>query len=423
MAGARAFAPFVGRPTTWATSACPCRRCWGQTVAEVRTGYTADLDAGTVTFTDLTGYPAQVSVIGRTEVYRQIAEVRIDGRVKLTQPIGYAFPAGAIFSTALRFGDRFAQVSRVYDQASWSGTTWIDGVDPAAGEATATYNTKDHPVEVNNRGAITERWALRIKNGGTTFDLIGKNLGQMATGSINEDFSPMNVSAGVPYMTLRAAGWGAGWAPGNTLFIDTVGAEAPIDVGAAPSRGTPRGGAGQLLDRPARRERGRPPESGFKHGLPGLRFPQRHAAAHPCSTVCAARALRCLDACLNTGFGQVTANLCHRVGRHRHRIAAAWARLLAARQHTGGRRHPCRTEWDFARHRGHRDLDQAPDHGARRSRHRDHHDQGGGGWMDQPFSAANKAVFRSANVQGSRHYFRFDETATNTLMRVRATRR
>ena len=61
--------------------------------AEVRTGYTADLDAGTVTFTDLTGYPAQVSVIGRTEVYRQIAEVRIDGRVKLTQPIGLPCPS------------------------------------------------------------------------------------------------------------------------------------------------------------------------------------------------------------------------------------------------------------------------------------------------------------------------------------------
>lgn len=42
----------------------------------------------------------------------------------------------------------------------------------------------------------------------------------------------------------------------------------------------------------------------------------------------------------------------------------------------------------------------------------------GAGWT-KPFSAANKAVFRSADVQGSRHYFRFDETATNTLMRVR----
>ena len=123
-------------------------------------------------------------------------------------------------------------------------------------------NTKDHPVEVNNRGAITERWALRIKNGGTTFDLIGKNLGQIATGSINEDFSPMNVSAGVPYMTLRAAGWGAGWVPGNTLFIDTVGAEAPIDVVRCTQPGTPVGVQDNCWI-VQRGDTGRPPESEF----------------------------------------------------------------------------------------------------------------------------------------------------------------
>ena len=260
--GGAAFTPFVGQTYNLGHQRLSFVEVLGPDGAEVRTGYTADLDAGTVTFTDLTGYPAQVSVIGRTEVYRQIAEVRIDGRVKLTQPIGYAFPVGSVFSTALRFGDRFAQVSRVYDQASWSGTTWIDGVDPAAGEATATYNTKDHPVEVNNRGAITERWALRIKNGGTTFDLIGKNLGQIATGSINEDFSPMNVSAGVPYMTIRAAGWGAGWVPGNTLFIDTVGAEAPIDVVRCTQPGTPVGVQDNCWI-VQRGDTGRPPESEF----------------------------------------------------------------------------------------------------------------------------------------------------------------
>jgi hypothetical protein len=202
----------------------------GPDKAEIRTGYTADLDAGTVLFTDLTGYPAQVTVIGRTEVYRQIAEVRIDGRVKLTEPVGYAFPVGAVFSTALRQDDRFAQVSRVYSQASWNGTAWYDGVDPAAGEAPAKYNIKDNPIGINNRGAITERWALRIRNGGTTFDLYGQHLGQIASGSINEDFSPMNGAAGAPYMTIKATGWGSAWVQGNVLFVDTIGAESPVDL-------------------------------------------------------------------------------------------------------------------------------------------------------------------------------------------------
>lgn len=212
------------------------------TGAEILGGYTTDLDAGTVTFVDVTGYPAGgVKVLGRTEVYRQIAEVRIDGKVRLTQPVGYAFPIDAVFSTALRFGDRFARVSRVYDQASWDGTTWHDGVEPDKGQAVASYDNTNHPVEVSNRGAITERWALRIRSGGTQFDLIGQHLGQIANGSIGADFSPMNVAAGVPYMTIRAAGWGAGWVAGNVLFIDTVGAEAPVDCVRCTQPGSPAG--------------------------------------------------------------------------------------------------------------------------------------------------------------------------------------
>lgn len=212
------------------------------TGAEILEGYTADLDAGTVLFEDVTDYPAGgVKVLGRTEVYRQIAEVRIDGKVRLTQPVGYGFPEGAVFSTALRFGDRFARVSRVYDQASWTGTVWYDGVDPTKGEATATFNANAYPIVVTNRGAITERWALRFRSDNQTFDLIGQHLGQIASGNINADFSPPNVAAGVPYMTVPSAGWGSGWVSGNVLFIDTIGAEAPIDCVRCTQPGSPAG--------------------------------------------------------------------------------------------------------------------------------------------------------------------------------------
>ncbi|ADU97856.1 hypothetical protein Alide_0069 [Alicycliphilus denitrificans BC] len=207
-------------------------------------------------------YPAAIRVIGRTEVYRQIAEVRIDGKVKLTQPIGYAFPAGAVFSTALRQGDRFARVSRVYDQQSWDGVTWYDGLDPSKGAATATYDTTNYPIEVNNRGAITERWALRFRSGGQVFDFIGQHLGQIASGNVNEDFSPMNIAAGAPYMTIRAGGWGSGWAAGNVLFPDTIGAEAPIDCVRCVQPGSPAG----IDDRAwivQRGDVGRDPESDF----------------------------------------------------------------------------------------------------------------------------------------------------------------
>jgi hypothetical protein len=260
--GGTAFSPAVGMTYNLGHERLSFVQVLGPDKAEILTGYTADLDAGTVTFTDLTGYPALVSVVGRTEVYRQIAEVRIDGKVKLTQPVGYAFDAGAVFSTALRQGDRFARVSRVYDQKSWSGTAWLDGLDATTGEATATYNSNGVPVEVTNLGAITERWALRFRADGTTFDLIGKHLGQIASGSINADFSPVNTASGAPYMTVRTSGWGSGWVAGNVLFIDTIGTEAPIDIVRCTQPGSPAG-----IDDSAwivqRGDVGRAPESSF----------------------------------------------------------------------------------------------------------------------------------------------------------------
>ena len=233
------FAPSNGMTYNVGHTRLSLIQVLGPDGAQISTGYTTDLDAGTVTFTNVTGYPATVSVMGRTEVYRQIAEVRIDGRVRLTQPVGYAFDAGAVFSTALRQGDRFARVTRVYDQVTWNGTTWADGL--AGDQAVGQYDTTNHPVQVSNTGAITERWALRFRAGGTAFDLIGQHLGQIASGTVNEDFSPINTARGAPYFTLAAAGWGAGWVSGNTLFIDTTGAEFPIAIARCTQPSTPAG--------------------------------------------------------------------------------------------------------------------------------------------------------------------------------------
>lgn len=239
--GGDAFVPTAGLVYSVGHERLSFIQVLGPDGAEITQGYTVDLDAGKLTFTDVTGYPAMVKVIGRTEVYRQIAEVRVDGKVKLTQPVGYAFPAGAVFSTALRQGDRFARVSRAYSQRQWNGTTWYDGVDPAFGEATAKYQADIVPIEIGNRGAITERWALRFRNDGITFDLIGQHIGQIGSGTINADFAPINPAAGVPYFTIRATGWGSGWIAGNVEFVDTIGAEAPIDLMRCTQPSSPAG--------------------------------------------------------------------------------------------------------------------------------------------------------------------------------------
>lgn len=225
-----AFAPMVG--TTYNV---------GQTLlssidvldaagtGQVATGYTQDLDAGTLTINSIAGWPAQVIVRGRAEVYRRVQDAGIDGRVTLTTPIGRAFPAGAVLSTAARFGNKQAYVERLFDQQAWDSVSWANTV--TGNGAAGNYNDTAHPVEVNNRGTVTERWALKFRSDGVTFDLIGEHLGQIASGTVNADFSPANTQAdGAAYFTLRATGWGSGWVPGNVVFIHTQGAEMSLGV-------------------------------------------------------------------------------------------------------------------------------------------------------------------------------------------------
>lgn len=257
--GGPEFVPTVGMVYTVGHERLSVVQVIGTDGAEVFLGYTADLDAGTVTFNDVTGYPAKVKVVARTEVYNQVAEVRIDGKVKLKLPVGYEFPAGAVFSTALRQDDRFARVSRTYSQKTWDGVKWFDGVDPAVGEATAKYTGT---IEVTNLGCITERWALKMRGTGTKFDLVGQRMGQIAEGDLNVDFAPLNPITGTPYMRIPATGWNQGWGPNNTLFVDTVGAESQIAAIRCTQPGSPAG-----IDDSCwfeqRGDEGREPESSF----------------------------------------------------------------------------------------------------------------------------------------------------------------
>ncbi|WOP15764.1 hypothetical protein [Ottowia sp. SB7-C50] len=235
-----AFAPSAGQTYNVGTTRLSLVRVLGPDGVAVEDGYSVNLNAGTVTFDNITGWPAQVTVYARQEVYRRIAEVRIDGTVRLTQPLGIELGVADVVSSALRQGDLFSRISRVYDQQTWNGTTWANGLSGDA--AVGTYNTAANPIEINNLGGITERWALRFRSDATTFDLIGQHLGQVASGTKNADFSPINPASGAPYFTVRAAGWGNGWVAGNTLFIDTVGASFPVDVIRSVQPSSPGGG-------------------------------------------------------------------------------------------------------------------------------------------------------------------------------------
>lgn len=193
----------------------------------INTGYTADLEAGEVTFTNVSGYSQPVTVEHRIEDLMLVSDAQINGQLTFTRPVTHDYPAASSYiSSALIAGDLSARVSVVFDQATWSNV-FADSV--SGSNATGTFNDIAHPIQVTNIGALTERWAVVFTNT-TAFNVIGEHVGVVGSGNTSANFSVNNPATGQPYFTIPALGWGTGWAAGNALRFNTVGAFFPVWV-------------------------------------------------------------------------------------------------------------------------------------------------------------------------------------------------
>lgn len=197
----------------------------GDNDARVATSkYTADLDAGTVTLTDITGLTGPIRIEHRIEDMALISDVQINGQISVTRPLSHDFPLGSYVSSALIYGDLQARATRPFDQQTWTNV-WSDELIGSG--TTAEYNSNLAPVVTRNDGAVTERWALIFTNT-TTVRVVGEAVGEVAVLPIASDIAPLNPATGQPYFTLLASGWGGGWAAGNVLRFNTYGAGAPV---------------------------------------------------------------------------------------------------------------------------------------------------------------------------------------------------
>lgn len=188
----------------------------------INTGYSADLEAGLVTFTDVTGYAQPVTIRHRIEDMAVVSEVNIDGQLRFTRPLTHDYPLGSYVSSAImgsEIGSNLsARVSLVFDQQTL-GNTWADTL--VGNAATGTFNHAQYPITTTNAGAVTERFAVRFLNS-TTFELIGENLGVAGGGNTAEDFVLLDPVTNQTRLRIPALGWGLGWAAGNVLRINTV---------------------------------------------------------------------------------------------------------------------------------------------------------------------------------------------------------
>lgn len=190
----------------------------------INTGYTTDLEAGTLHVTSIAGWAQPVTIEHRIEDMMLVSDAQINGQLTFTRALTHDYPAGSYVSSALVIGDMTSRVSVLFDQQTW-GNVWSDALTGSS--ATATYNDISNPLEVTNKGASTERWAL-VFTGSTAFNIIGEHVGVIGTGNTSTNCSPINPATDAPYFVLDAAGWGIGWAAGNVLRFNTVGSLFPV---------------------------------------------------------------------------------------------------------------------------------------------------------------------------------------------------
>lgn len=193
--------------------------------------YTVDYDYGRVTLGGdfvLGNLVAPLTVKYRYQDMGLIRDVQINGQLTFTKPLTHNYDAvDTIVGSALVIGDMQARYTRKFVQQAWN-SVWND--EPTGTGISANYNDSLYPIQMTNKGAIQERWAI-VFTGNETFYCVAEYTGRLTlTGSINADYAPLNPVTGVPYFTIKKEGWGTGWANGNVLRFNTVAANFPVWV-------------------------------------------------------------------------------------------------------------------------------------------------------------------------------------------------
>jgi len=199
-------------------------RVFGSNGLEITSGFTTDLDAGTVTFTNVAGYSQPVTIEHRIEDEALCSDMQIGGELKLTRPLTHNFTTNAKVSSVLIVGDLQADATEGFSQGTWT-SVWQDTRIGSA--ITPQYNQTLYPIVTTNQGAIAERWACIFTNT-TTFNIVGEDSGVIGTGTTATPTAPNNPATGVPYFTISEVGWGTGWSVGNVFRFNTRAANFPI---------------------------------------------------------------------------------------------------------------------------------------------------------------------------------------------------
>lgn len=200
--------------------------------------FSANLTAGTVQFVDVSGLSQPLTITDRIEdlfLVRAVEELVGYSIITTVKPLKNAYPIeGTIVSNCALFGTLYANVSKPFDQQTWTNV-WSDAL--IGSSVTAQFDFNNYPIVVNNLNAVTDRWAI-IFTSSTTYNLVSEQFGQIVTGqSVSTDLEPINPNTNQPYFTLPTLGLGGGWSSGNVIRFNTYAAAAPFWVLQSISQG------------------------------------------------------------------------------------------------------------------------------------------------------------------------------------------
>ena len=196
--------------------------------------YDEDLNTGKITFNsalNLTGFVMPLHAITSKEELNRIVKCDYSGAIELQNPVSRAFPAdGDLFiSSCLVQGDLESQFTTPFSQVSWTNV-WQD--TRIGNELLAKLNVVDYPMEINNDGAITQRWLIQFTSK-TQFNIIGENIGLAGQSDTLQDCEPINPATQKPYFKIKkeaftAANGSSLWASGNCIRFNTTATNFPM---------------------------------------------------------------------------------------------------------------------------------------------------------------------------------------------------
>lgn len=220
-------------------------------------------------------YESPFTALYRVEDMLLCVDTQINGTLGLNQPLQHDYPANETrVSSVLPCGDLQAGAYGEFIQSNWTGV-WSD--DPIGNKPDASYDFTRSPIQIDNRGGIKERWAIRFTSD-KTIDVIGEGLGVIIAGltiDTNNEFGTPNgldnitimeanldisggfaVEGGVkdlvqigggwykknnkyilqaisrytnrPYWSIAYDGFSTGWRAGNCIRFNTVAASMPF---------------------------------------------------------------------------------------------------------------------------------------------------------------------------------------------------